>query len=195
MNLMRDLLPRIETTFTKGLTTEDRFNMLLEFWPSCPQSIRKLINNTTFLSEPASTKYHGNYQGGLFDHSMNVAKVLRHFTDVGICSGWEREDSPEIVGVLHDFTKVGKYKWNHLLGKYEYAGNVLDFGGHGSDSVIKLSQYIQLTTQEVTCIRFHMGAFETEDWKNYGLAINIDPNVLWVHTADMYASHVLEVRV
>ena len=29
-----------------------------------------------FFKAPASTKYHGAYAGGLFDHSMNVANAL-----------------------------------------------------------------------------------------------------------------------
>lgn len=29
-----------------------------------------------FFTAPASTKYHGNYEGGLFDHSFTVTKSL-----------------------------------------------------------------------------------------------------------------------
>ena len=194
------LLPQVTLTtregvFTKGKTTKDRFDMLMDFWPSCPEHIQRLIQNTTFLSDPASTRYHGNYTGGLFDHSMNVAMLLRYFTDSELCAGWEREYSPELIGIFHDFTKVGKYRWSHQFGKYEYNDGVLSFGGHGADSVIALSQYTHLTRQEALCIRYHMGAFEKEDWNNYGLAVAQDPNVLWTHTADMYASRLLEVRV
>ena len=29
-----------------------------------------------YFTAPASTKYHGNYEGGLFDHSLEVTKSL-----------------------------------------------------------------------------------------------------------------------
>jgi len=33
-----------------------------------------------FFTAPASTKYHGSYEGGLFDHSLEVAEVLVQLT-------------------------------------------------------------------------------------------------------------------
>ena len=40
------------------------------------------------------------------------------------------------------------------------------------------------------CIRYHMGAYEKDGWNEFDLAIRKYPNVLWTHTADMYASKV-----
>ena len=182
----------IEPTFTKGKTVIDRMRILMEFWPDCPKEIKDILTHSSFLADPASTKYHGNYPGGLFDHSMNVAKILRYLTNAGICNEWTREHSPEIIGILHDYTKVGAYTWDKV--GYVWRNRV-DFGGHGSDSVIKLQQIMKITDQEAMCIRYHMGAYEKDDWDNYGGAIQLDPNVLWTHAADMYASRRLEVRV
>lgn len=50
-----------------------------------------------------------------------------------------------------------------------------------------------LTIEEIYCIRYHMGAYETDNWKQYDLAIRQFENVLWTHTADMYASKVLDI--
>jgi hypothetical protein len=55
-----------------------------------------------------------------------------------------------------------------------------------------LSQFINLTEEELLCIRFHMGAYETGDWSSYDIAIRKFPNVLFTHTADMFASKILE---
>lgn len=33
-----------------------------------------------FFTAPASTKYHGNYEGGLFDHSFTVTTSLLSLT-------------------------------------------------------------------------------------------------------------------
>ena len=38
-------------------------------------SLDWLISNG-FFTAPASTKYHGNYEGGLFDHSLSLLLVI-----------------------------------------------------------------------------------------------------------------------
>ena len=54
-----------------------------------------------FFTAPASTKYHGNYEGGLFDHSFTVTSSLLSLTKrMGL--NWKRKASPYIVGMLHD---------------------------------------------------------------------------------------------
>ena len=72
---------------------------------------------------------------------------------------------------------------------YEY-NNELLLSGHGAKSVLILSSFLQLTEEEMLCIRYHMGAYEKDDWTGYDLAIKKYPNVLLTHTADMYASKV-----
>ena len=41
-----------------------------------PQDIAEKLTESGFFTAPASTKYHGAYEGGLFDHSYNVASAL-----------------------------------------------------------------------------------------------------------------------
>lgn len=66
--------------------------------------------------------------------------------------------------------------------------------GHGEKSVMLLSQHLSLTMEEILCIRYHMGAFvDQKEWNDYTRAIHAYPNVLWTHTADMLAAHILEV--
>lgn len=180
---------------TKDLMPQNRLELLKEIWPDCPKEIKHLILKSGFLFEPASTKYHGNYAGGLFDHSVNVARVLRFLTDKSVCEAWNRSNSPELIGLLHDFTKVGKYVWDPISSMYTYNKDRLDFEGHGSDSVIKLQQCISMTQEEILCIRYHMGAYEKDDWEGFDKAIRMYPNVLWTHTADMYASKLMEATL
>lgn len=52
---------------------------------------------------------------------------------------------------------------------------------------------MRLTEEEELCIRYHMGAYETDDWDGFDKAIRKFPNVLFTHTADMYASKCMEV--
>ena len=53
---------------------------------------------------------------------------------------------------------------------------------------------IRLSDEERACIIYHMGAFTPkEEWRDYTHAVNVYPNVLWTHHADMIASHIEEV--
>ena len=50
---------------------------------------------------------------------------------------------------------------------------------------------MELTDEEIACIRWHMGAFDDQkNWDYYGRAIEKYPNVLYTHTADMIASRI-----
>lgn len=44
------------------------------------EGIEKLIaylEKTDFFKAPASTRFHGNYEGGLLEHSLNVYHLLK----------------------------------------------------------------------------------------------------------------------
>ena len=147
-----------------------------------------------FFKAPASTKYHGAYVGGLFDHSMNVANALCYFTGAQLSNPWMRPESPLLVGIFHDACKIGKYDVNTTNDGFIWAPSedFAIYGGHGAESLIRVQQWIQLTQEEAMCIRFHMGAYEKEDWEAFDKAIKKYPNVLWTHMADMAASKLLE---
>ena len=171
-----------------------------------PQNIVEKLTEGGFCTAPASTKYHGAYEGGLFDHSYNVTSAvvtLTHDNDLG----WQRPESPYIVGMFHDICKQDQYR--HPFGdtlysagvefrtvdesRWEYEPDTL-LKGHGDKSVMLLSQYLQLTMEEILCIRYHMGAFvDQKEWNDYTRAIHECPNVLWTHMADMIAAHILEI--
>ena len=66
--------------------------------------------------------------------------------------------------------------------------------GHGEKSVMLLSQHLSLTMEEILCIRYHMGAFvDQKEWNDYTRAVHMCPNILWTHTANMIAAHILEI--
>ena len=155
-----------------------------------------------FLMAPASSKYHGAYDGGLFDHSVAVYKRLKDLTEKNNLK-WKRPQSPFIVGVFHDLCKCDQYKkipgqkldgfdklvFNEGLFHYEYNPDTL-LKGHGDKSVLILSRFINLTEEEMLCIRFHMGAYEKDDWADFDMAIRKYENVLWTHMADQLASKI-----
>ena len=38
----------------------------------------EFIEKSDFFKAPASTRYHGAYEGGLLEHSMKVYEILTH---------------------------------------------------------------------------------------------------------------------
>lgn len=149
-----------------------------------------VLDSLGFFTAPASTKYHGAYEGGLFDHSLETTKALVALTD-RLNLKWERPESPYIVGMYHDLCKCDNYIRDIETNKFTYNPEII-IPGHGDKSVILLSRYINLTDEEIACIRWHMGAYETDTkmWDYYGRAIEKYPNVLYTHTADMIASRI-----
>lgn len=170
------------------------------------QEFQDWLWSNGFFSAPASTKYHGAYDGGLFDHCFTVYRRLHELTSkLGL--KWQRPESPFIIGMFHDLCKCDQYLVTHRGALHtvdndgddiiarppetiiEYNPNVL-LKGHGDKSVMLLSQFMSLTEEEMLCIRYHMGAYEKDDWQGFDMAIRRYPNVLMAHTADMLASKV-----
>lgn len=148
-----------------------------------------------YFKAPAAINHHGNHEGGLFEHSLEVCKQLKHFTEC-LNLKWDCEESPGVVGLLHDICKTDDYSTNGYINyeaNYVYNDHKI-MDGHGDKSVIMLAGHFPLTEEEVMCIRFHMGAFTDKDqWGYYSKAVKKYPNILFTHTADMIASQILEV--
>lgn len=186
--------------------TKDRLNIFLDFMklpdgtPLVPVDMVDWLMNKGFFAAPASTKFHGAYEGGLFDHSLSVARHLVGLTE-SCRLKWSDLRSPYVVGMFHDLCKIDQYRHQvfsqSLSGEditdsfhWEYNPHTV-LKGHGEKSVMLLSQFYRLTEEEILCIRYHMGAFtDREEWNDYTGAIHLYPNVLWTHQADMLASHV-----
>ena len=150
------------------------------------------LKENEFFDAPASTRFHGAYPGGLFDHSYAVTKRLIELTN-NCKLKWERKESPFIVGMFHDLCKFDCY-----VRTDEYEGDPIKYKhnesmvleGHGAKSVMLLAQFFPLTEEEILCIRYHMGAYEKDDWNGFDKAIKRYETVLYTHTADQLASKV-----
>ena len=159
-----------------------------------PQAFYDWLLENGFKTAPASTKYHCAFEGGLYVHSCNVTRRLQDLT-YNLDLTWQREESPLIVGMFHDLCKIDAYMQEiesftptgEFITRWKHDDDVL-IKGHGDKSVMLLSQFMTLTEEEMLCIRYHMGAYETKDWQQFDRAIRKYPNVLYTHTADMLAS-------
>jgi len=154
------------------------------------------LNQIGYFTAPAAKSHHGNYEGGLVDHSYCVGEELDKLTKK-LDLKWNRPESPWVVGLLHDICKTDDYviiqdnTANYQC--FDYNKNTL-YPGHGMKSIVMLGGHFELTEEEKMCIAFHMGAFtEKDEWKYYSNAVKMFPNVLYTHTADMIASQILGV--
>lgn len=104
-----------DTVYSKGKTKEWRERCLESFVksnmndPEVFHMAMLRLKASDFFTAPASTRFHSAYEGGLFDHCMNVAQSLIQLTHAGVTAFWQRQESPVIVGLLHDSTKIGVY--------------------------------------------------------------------------------------
>jgi len=163
------------------------------------------LNRTSYYYDPASSTHHGNYEGGLYEHSRNVARNLQLLTDK-LELEWEHPDSPEIIGIAHDVCKIGQFIHADDLG---YVKNPYHPSGHGDLSVDRVSQWIRLSKEEIACIRWHMGAYTPElkesptlkkdiqkSWSDFQKAIQekkYGRQIYFTHVADMMATNFDEV--
>ena len=158
-----------------------------------------------FFTAPASTRFHGAYEGGLCQHSLNVYDCLvdimarpRMREMYGVSYP---DESLAIAALLHDLCKVNFYKLSYrnaknALGKWESVPyftieDTLPYG-HGEKSVYIVSGYMRLTRDEAFAIRYHMGFSTTDDPGNVGKALEMFPLAFGLCCADMEASYFME---
>jgi hypothetical protein len=162
------------------------------------------LDETDFFTAPASTRFHGNYEGGLCEHSVNVyeelVRLLKAYPEIRVTA-----ETAAIVTLLHDLCKIGCYKQelrNQKVGgvwvqrpMYVFQEDFC-YGGHGSKSVYLAQKYMRLTEEEAVAINCHMG-FSDRGPGDYSLGNAYDqyPLAWLVHVADESATHIREGRV
>lgn len=160
------------------------------------------LESSDFFTAPASAKYHGAYEGGLLEHSLNVYEALFKLltiypeTEVSV-------ESALIVSLFHDLCKVNMYEKETRYrkdenGKWEpyeaYIHNEkLHYGGHGSKSVFILQNFIKLTPEEATAINCHMGSWDGDN-NTIAAAFEHCPLAWLLHVADESATFITEVK-
>jgi hypothetical protein len=163
----------------------DRFTKLLE-------------DETTWLTSPASTRYHLAEEQGLLKHSVGVAETLLRFRET--LAPAITEESCVIVGLLHDVGKLGMpgkplylpndNEWmvkNRGI-RYKVNPDVVAMG-LAVRSLYLVAKYIPLTDAEAQAIAYHDGQY-IED--NKVVAHKEEPLTLLVHWADYWTAHIYE---
>ena len=181
--------------YTENIT-RDGADKLLEYL---------LSSQSDFFTAPASTRFHGSYEGGLLEHSINVYYCLKDYLKrdrvKDIYNLEYNDESIAIVSLLHDLCKVNCYVkgtrnvkdkagvWQQVP-TYEYSDDMPY--GHGEKSVYIISGFLRLTREEAFAIRYHMGFSGSDPQNNVGSAFEIYPLAFALSTADMEATYFLE---
>ena len=164
-----------------------------------------LINKCDFFVAPASTRFHGSFEGGLAQHSINVYRCLKDYLERPRVKELYKlsytDEQIAIVALLHDMCKIDCYKTEmrnvkNEQGKWESVpfykfDDDLPYG-HGEKSVYMTSGFMRLSREEAMAIRWHMGFSGTEDNNLVGKALEKYPLAFALATTDMEASYFLE---
>ncbi len=130
----------------------------------------KWLESTDFFTAPASTKFHGNYEGGLVEHSVGVYENLKALATKYESLVTLQPETIAICGLLHDVCKVLFYKKSSRNVKNEETGKwsavptyAIDDQiplGHGEKSVILIQSKMKLSLEECVAIRSHMAGWD-----------------------------------
>lgn len=172
------------------------------------------LDEMGFFEAPASTRFHLSCKGGLAEHSRNVYEAAVLLREQIITRKPEMEtelplESVAICALLHDVCKTDIYKEGILSRKNEdgfwekYVGYSVDYNnalplGHGEKSVIMLLSWgLELTSEEMLAIRWHMGPWDlamqsAEQKESLNAAKAKSPLVSLIQLADGIATGLLE---
>ena len=172
------------------------------------QNLLEWLEKTDFFIAPSSTKFHGNYEGGLVEHSVNVYNCLKMLVNEYKKQFPDYEISDETIAIsalLHDLCKTNFYVKgfrnvkNEETGQWEkkeiYTINDKLCMGHGEGSVYMIQAFMKLNRDEALAIRWHMNGFDNAvrggDFSMNG-AKEQTPLVTLLQIADLWASSFLE---
>jgi hypothetical protein len=155
-----------------------------------------------FYTDPASTKYHCAYQGGLFDHSVNVLeKAMDLFPVFFKEDDWDAFEGMFLACMCHDICKVGQYDISTRnvkddMGNWHqvpmYVAKPATPWGHGLESLERIRKFDKIHMPEgwELAVMYHMGIYDLAQgqWNAHREAMRKYPHVMLLHTADMMAA-------
>jgi len=189
-----ELRKRYEALKQKVVKRADGFADLMEF----------IENETSWLTAPASTRFHLCRENGLLEHSVNVAETLIRIKDT--LYPLIEDESCVIVALLHDLGKAGTpegmlYLKNEPTERQRRAGFGPTYPYSYNNSLTYLSvpirslylalPYLELSQEETQAIAYHDGQYVDD---NRSVAKNECPLTLLLQYADNWCGFVVEDR-
>lgn len=187
-----NVLERYDYLKSIVVSRKDQFDRLISF----------LEKDTAWLTAPASTKFHLCKEGGLLEHSVNVAETMLKIKAAIAPS--ITDESCVIVALLHDLGKAGmpgnsQYLVNAPTERQKQYGypattpyrfnNKLTYLSVPIRSIYLALQHISLTEEEVQAIVYHDGQY-VED--NRSCATHEEPLTLLLQYADNWSGFIIE---
>ncbi len=162
------------------------------------ENLISFLEKSDFFTAPASTRFHGSEESGLLKHSLKVYEILEQKVKTSSLPMEVDEATIRIVALLHDICKTNFYTVDYRNAKNELGvwekvpfykiEDTIPYG-HGEKSVMMITEYIKLTSEEKYAIRWHMGYTEPKELYNtIGAAYAKYPFALLVHEADLEAT-------
>lgn len=173
------------------------------------EGLDKLLNwlqESDFFAAPASTRYHGDFPGGLAEHSLNVYDCLVDYLarprvkeEFGLVYS---EESVAVVALFHDLCKVNFYKTEKRNKKIDGVWQEVEVYtiddkfpfGHGEKSVYMVQSFMPLKREEALAIRWHMGFSGQEDSSYVGQGLAAAPLAVALSVADEEATFFMESK-
>jgi len=182
------------------MTYDELLSLVVDRRDEVTRFERFLREETSWPTSPASTRFHLAHEGGLIQHSLNVANTLLRLRDV--LAPDLAAESCVIAALYHDVGKVG------MPGKPYYLPNpstwhvrnrgilyiVNDDVVHmdiATRSLFLVSRYVTLSDDEAQAIRYHDGQYIDE---NKSVAHRETRLTRLLQYADNWSGGVLEER-
>lgn len=110
-------------------------------------SLLDWLEHSDFFVAPASTRYHGCYEGGLLQHSLNVYDCLKIGIEAAGLQGTYSEETIAIVSLMHDLCKVNYYKKGFRNVKDEETGQWYKKEVYEVDEKFPCGEHADMTAQ------------------------------------------------
>lgn len=171
------------------------------------EDLIEYLRNSDFYTAPASTQYHGSYEGGLAEHALNVCNGIDFLYENLKESDFKlpeiSAESRKLVALTHDVCKVNSYivdfRNQKIDGVWEkvpyYKRDPMLPMGHGGKSIFILQRFIELTVDEALAIFWHMGPYDISRYmteNELSKAFNENYLAYLLHTADMMSTYISE---
>jgi hypothetical protein len=177
---MADLQARYNNLKTLVVERKEPFSRLMHH----------LETETTWLTSPASTRFHLCCEEGLLEHSVNVAETMLKLKNT--LAPEITDESCVIVALLHDLGKVGMPGRPQYLegGKYPYSYNRdLVYLSVPVRSLYLAIPWVSLSEEEAQAIIYHDGQYVDD---NASAAHREEPLTLLLQYADTWSGFVIE---
>ena len=180
-----NVIKRYQALKEKVVTRKEEFEGLMEF----------IETETSYMTAPASTRFHLCREGGLLEHSVNVAENMLKIK--AVLAPEISDESCVITALLHDLGKAG------VPGTPQYIPNDTGYRGgapyYFNRDMVYLSVPVRslylagarfpLTQEEAQSIVYHDGQYVDD---NRSVATHEEPLTLLLQYADNWSGFVVE---